>query len=75
MRAIIEILGIVLVLNGVGGLWNDDFGLLTRFADGTALTILQIAATAGGIALIGGSLVGRKKEKPRQRTNEGHNVR
>ncbi|PCC19834.1 hypothetical protein [Brevibacterium aurantiacum] len=63
------------VLNGVGGLWNDDFGLLTRFADGTALTILQIAATAGGIALIGGSLVGRKKEKQRQRTNEGNNVR
>lgn len=67
MRAVIEIIGIVLVINGIGGLWNDDFGLLARVADGTALTALQIGAAAAGAALIGGSLLGRKKAKQRRR--------
>ncbi|SED77885.1 hypothetical protein [Ruania alba] len=66
MRAVIEIVGIILVINGVGGLWNDDFGLLARLADGTALTALQIGAIAVGAALIGGSLLGRKNAKQRQ---------
>ncbi|WP_193103309.1 hypothetical protein [Brachybacterium sp. FME24] len=67
MRAVLEIFGIILVINGIGGLWNDDFGLLARFADGTALTALQVGATAAGAALIGGSLLGRKDSKQRQR--------
>lgn len=67
MRAVVEIIGIVLMINGVGGLWSDDFGLLNRLADGTTLTVLQIGATAVGAALIGGSLLGRKNAKRRQR--------
>lgn len=67
MRVVIEIIGIILVINGVGGLLNDDFGLLIRFADGTALTALQVGATAVGAVMIGGSLLGRKNAKQRQR--------
>lgn len=67
MRAAIEIFGIVLVINGIGGLWNEDFGLLPRFADGAALAALQIGAAAVGAALIGGSLLGRKNGKQYQR--------
>ncbi|MBB3665130.1 hypothetical protein FB384_004081 [Prauserella sediminis] len=67
MRAAIEIVGIVLVINGIGGLWNDDFGLLTRFADGAGLTAVQIGATTVGVALVGVSLLGRKNAKQRQR--------
>ncbi|MFD6793719.1 MULTISPECIES: hypothetical protein [Prauserella salsuginis group] len=67
MRAAIEIVGIVLVINGIGGLWNDDFGLLARFADGAGLTAVQIGATAAGVALVGVSLLGRKNAKQRQR--------
>ncbi|MBB3051393.1 hypothetical protein FHS23_002416 [Prauserella isguenensis] len=66
MRAAIEIVGVILVINGIGGLWNDDFGLLSRFADGAALTTLHIGAAAVGAALIGGSLLGRKNAKQRQ---------
>lgn len=67
MRAVVEIIGIILVINGIGGLWNDDFGLLVRFADGAALTALQIGATAVGAALICGGLLGRKNTNQRQR--------
>lgn len=60
MRIIAEIGGILLLINGIGGLVSDDFGLLSRFADGAALTGLQFGAILVGAVLLGGSLVSRK---------------
>ncbi|WP_029088624.1 hypothetical protein [Brevibacterium album] len=68
MRIIVEIIGIVLLINGLGGLLvGDEFGLLGRVADGGALTALQIIATAVGSMLVGGGLLGRTKAKTRRR--------
>jgi hypothetical protein len=63
MRIVCEIGGIILLINGIGGLVNDDFGLLARVADGGALTGLQAAAAVAGALLVGGSLLSRKSEK------------
>lgn len=70
MRAVMEIIGIVLLINGIGGLLSDDFGLLGNVADGAALTAVQVAAIAAGAALTGGSLLGRKAEKSRRSQKE-----
>lgn len=70
MRAVVEIIGIILVINGIGGLWNDDFGLLVRFADGAALTAIQIGATAVGAALICGGLLGRKTNQRQRKATD-----
>ncbi|NDL59420.1 hypothetical protein [Phytoactinopolyspora mesophila] len=65
MRATLEIIGIVLLVNGIGGLVRDDFGLLTHVADGDALTVLRIAAVVVGAALAGGSWLSRSAAKSR----------
>ncbi|MDZ5076636.1 hypothetical protein [Nesterenkonia sp. HG001] len=70
MRILMEIIGIILLINGIGGLRNDDFGLLGRFADGAALTALQGAAVLTGAALTGGSLWGRRSAKTRRKRSE-----
>ncbi|OSM43680.1 hypothetical protein [Nesterenkonia sp. PF2B19] len=70
MRILMEIIGIILLINGIGGLWNDDFGLLGRFADGAALTALQGAAVLAGAALTGESLWGRRSAKARRKSPE-----
>lgn len=70
MRTVLEIIGIVLLINGVGGMLSDGFGFLSNIAGGGALTALQVAATAVGVALTGGSLLGRKVEKSRRRETQ-----
>lgn len=70
MRIAMEIVGIVLLINGIGGLVSEGFGLLSNVADGSALTALQVAAVVVGAALVGGSLLGRKAEKSRQEAEE-----
>ncbi|WP_375000429.1 hypothetical protein [Aeromicrobium sp. CTD01-1L150] len=62
MRVTLEIIGILLLINGIGGLVRDDFGLLAEVADGGALTVLQAAAVVLGAALVGGSLVTRRPD-------------
>lgn len=74
MRIVLEIIGIVLLLNGVGGLLIDDFGILTNIADGTALFAIQIAASVLGAALIIGSLLNRKAEKSRRKKKADDDV-
>ncbi|AEF38660.1 hypothetical protein [Hoyosella subflava] len=54
MRATLQIVGIILLINGIGGLVKDDFGLLANVADGGALTRLQVVAILVGAALAGG---------------------
>lgn len=70
MRIVLEIIGIVLLLNGVGGLVFDGFGIFTSIADGPALIALQVAASVLGAALIIGSLMNRKAEKSREKKKE-----
>jgi hypothetical protein len=61
MRIVLEIVGVVLLINGIGGLINDDFGLLSGLADGSALTVLQFAAIVVGGVMLGGSLMSRSR--------------
>ena len=61
-----EIIGIVLIINGIGGLLSDDFGILGNLATGGALTTLQVVAIAIGAALVAAGLIGRKAEKSRR---------
>lgn len=59
MRIVLEIIGIVLLVNGVGGLLVDDFGLVTSVAEGGVLTALQVTAAVLGGVLAGGSFLAR----------------
>jgi hypothetical protein len=61
MRIVLEIAGVVLLINGIGGLISDDFGLLSRLADGASLTGLQFAAVVAGAVMLGGSLISRSR--------------
>jgi hypothetical protein len=61
MRLVCEIGGIILLINGIGGLINDDFGLLSRLTDGAGLTGLQFAAVVVGGVMLGGSLISRSR--------------
>ena len=61
MRIVLEIVGVVLLINGIGGLINDDFGLLSRLSDGAGLTGLQFAAIVLGGVMLGGSLISRTR--------------
>ncbi|NDL60550.1 hypothetical protein [Phytoactinopolyspora mesophila] len=63
MRIVFEIGGIILLINGIGGLVKDDFGLLARVADDGAPTGLSLAAIVVGAVLVGASLLSRKSEK------------
>ena len=63
MRIVLEIGGIILLINGIGGLVNDDFGLLARMSDGGAPTGLSVAAIVVGAVLVGGSLASRTSGK------------
>ncbi|MBB3037893.1 hypothetical protein [Hoyosella altamirensis] len=63
MRVTLQIIGIILLINGIGGLVKDDFGLLANVADGGALTGLQVVAILGGAALAGGSSLRRMFEE------------
>lgn len=61
MRIALEIVGVVLLLNGIGGLINDEFGLLSNLTDGASLTGLQFAAVLVGAVMLGGSLFSRTR--------------
>ena len=61
MRIVLEIAGVVLLINGIGGLIRDDFGLLSRLTDGASLTGLQFAAVVAGAVMLGGSLISRSR--------------
>lgn len=66
MRTVMEVIGIVLLINGIGGLVSNDFGVLGNLATGGALTTLQLVAVALGAALVAAGLLGRKAEKSRR---------
>ncbi|WP_129669336.1 hypothetical protein [Phytoactinopolyspora endophytica] len=71
MRVIADVIGVVLLIQGIGGLLgphvpmlSEEFGLLPHVADGGALTGLQLAAIVLGMALVAVGRVGRKAESP-----------
>ncbi|WP_166351912.1 hypothetical protein [Phytoactinopolyspora limicola] len=63
MRTTLEVIGIILVINGLGGLVSDGFGLFVHVADGGALTALRVGALLVGAILIVGCLMSRRAEK------------
>ncbi|MFC4376317.1 hypothetical protein ACFO5K_19655 [Nocardia halotolerans] len=69
MRIAIEIAGIIVLINGIGGLVKDDFGLLARVADGGAPTWLSMSAVLVGAALVGASLLSRNPGRRRTRSD------
>ncbi|NEE02313.1 hypothetical protein [Phytoactinopolyspora halotolerans] len=65
MRALADIIGILLLIQGIGGLLGphvpvlgDEFGLLPHVVDGGTLTVLQAACIVVGVALVGLARIG-----------------